>query len=1092
MRKTLLALSALLAGAAAQAQLPALINSGLVLQQGSQLHEEGKYKDAIRLYRTIPRNDTNYLRTLYELAMSYEQDSSFQQGLDAIREAEELGTGAMEAQFMLMKASLADDMSQSDRALRLYDSVLAKYPNSDEAMLNRAITLIRLNRHPEAATQLKTLLIGNPYYSSAHMKLATCALKEGRIVPAMMALFTYLVINPEGRHHQAAISLLDQIANNREELQKMIQDRKEEEVFAREERVLLSKMAFESSYKLQTKLDDKIVRQLQALFDIVKYDESSDDFYMQFYVPFLRALADNKHFEPIVNHAFSSVQVDLIQKYMKHNTREVKNAIAEAVNYFNGIRSTRELQASRRAAAPAQYITANNSLAARGRVNDKQDPTGTWEYFYARGNVKAIGNYDEKGERHGYWKYFYGNGVVSGTDNWIHGVQTGADTVYFMDGSLSSTATYSSTGKLDGAKTQYFSNGRRKSVTSYKDGKEDGPFQVFYASGRTRVEGSMKDDKQTGTFKRYLKNGKLEIECHYENGELEGLYKSYHDNGQLAYEASYKAGKIEGIAKNYHANGKLKDQRSFVDGLMEGDLKEYDAAGVLRSNSPFVKGKLQGTAHFYDWDGKESSTSVYDKGVMNEVRYLDKRGQEIAAFKRKGRSFPFTAYTPDGSKNADQTYNDKGERDGLLTLFYPDGKVHQTIPYKNGSIEGTVTSFYPDGTKEFEIAYKDGDKDGLDKTWHPNGKLQQVGYYKEGDQDGDWSTFNLDGTPDEHYTYRDNDLTGYSESYLANGRLDNETVYDGGWLRAINQYDSTGKRIFHTELNNKSSRYTSIYPNGQKRYDGQYEYGDYQGKMTHYYFNGKVQREKTYDRGLLQGPYIEYFFNGKTQLTGQYELGDRVGPWKHYSEDGHLNEEENYVNGELDGKDKIYFANGKPKWVFEYRSGEKHGICERYAPDGSLIMALQFVEGELKAYSYMGKDGKLVPFIPLPDGTGHLVAYYANGTKSAEMDYLDSRFNGDYILYHDNGKVYYKSKEVYGQTNGVAYEYYRDGKVYSEYKYDHDQLTGAYKLYHENGKVKEEGEYVNGVANGWESQYDASGKRISYLFYYYGLLMDAK
>ncbi|RYY89442.1 MAG: tetratricopeptide repeat protein, partial [Chitinophagaceae bacterium] len=513
MRKILLAMTALLAAYMSDAQMPALINSGLLLQQGNQLHEEGKYKEAIALYKTVPRNDTNYLRVLYELAMSHERDSSFEQALLAIRSAEEMGTGAMRARFQLMKANVYDDMSQPARALAIYDSVLVEYPESDEAMLNRAITLMRLDRHAEAETQLKTLLVNNPYYASAHMKIAGCALKQGRIVPGMMALFTYLIVSPEGRHSRSAINLLNELSNYSPETQEIIQGRKQEdEVFAREERVVLSKMAFDRNYKLQTDIDDKIIRQLQALFDIVKYDESSSDFYMQYYVPFLRTMAEKKRFEPVVMHAFSGVKLEVIQKYHKKHSREVKAAIDDIVAYLDGIRGTRELIANKRSSAPALYAIANNRFVGKGLSNAKQDPVGDWEYYYEQGNLKAIAHYNSEGKREGTWKYFYANGRVSGIDHWSNGVQTGTDTVYFMDGVLSSTSFYKD-GELDGNRTLYHGNGRIKSVTMFKNGKEEGPYKLYFSSGRTQVEGSMKDEKIHGAFTRYYRTGVKELEC---------------------------------------------------------------------------------------------------------------------------------------------------------------------------------------------------------------------------------------------------------------------------------------------------------------------------------------------------------------------------------------------------------------------------------------------------------------------------------------------------------------------------------------------------------------------------------------------------
>ena len=47
-----------------------LINSGELITKGISLHDEGKYKESIDLYKKISRGDTNYYRAIYELAYS--------------------------------------------------------------------------------------------------------------------------------------------------------------------------------------------------------------------------------------------------------------------------------------------------------------------------------------------------------------------------------------------------------------------------------------------------------------------------------------------------------------------------------------------------------------------------------------------------------------------------------------------------------------------------------------------------------------------------------------------------------------------------------------------------------------------------------------------------------------------------------------------------------------------------------------------------------------------------------------------------------------------------------------------------------------
>src|SRR5687767_2098819 len=48
-----------------------LINSHDIIQNAVVLHDEGKYDQAVKLYKKIGRNDSNYALALVELSLSY-------------------------------------------------------------------------------------------------------------------------------------------------------------------------------------------------------------------------------------------------------------------------------------------------------------------------------------------------------------------------------------------------------------------------------------------------------------------------------------------------------------------------------------------------------------------------------------------------------------------------------------------------------------------------------------------------------------------------------------------------------------------------------------------------------------------------------------------------------------------------------------------------------------------------------------------------------------------------------------------------------------------------------------------------------------
>ncbi|MCW3073800.1 MAG: phophatidylinositol-4-phosphate 5-kinase [Flaviaesturariibacter sp.] len=1091
MRNTFVCLALLFcAGTTAIAQSPAVFNSGMVLSEAIKLHDKEEYKKAVTLFKSIPRNDTNYVKALYEMSLSYLLDSNYTAALAACEEGLKQDPEDQELDLLISKGSILDEMGKREEALATYNAALQKYPASQGLLLNKAITLLRADIPQEAEVILQNLVLTNPYYASAHMKLANCAISQGRPIPAMLSLFSYLMISPNGRHFNSAIQLLSAISKNDDAIRELVESRKNaEETFGRAEQVILSKIALDKDYKQQTAIDDPIIRQLQALMDIIQYDESSDDFYMQYYVPVFKQIITTKRFEPLVNLGFSNVNLEAIQKYVKKNSKEIKEAANEVSVYFNQIRTTRELSYKKRLNAPALYhYDTDNTIIGKGRTNAKNDPVGTWEYYFDNGNLKARGDYSEESKKQGLWKFQYANGKQSGIENWQNDVQHGEDIIYFLNGNTM-VKTLFTEGKRNGESTKYYSIGHIRSITPYKDNQENGVYREFYSSGRKYIEATMAADKNNGTYTSYYKNGKIAKTCTYKDGLLEGPYKSYHENGQLSFEATYTNDKLNGEAKNYHENGKLKETRRFVNDKLEGEDLEYNNEGVLITKVSYKDGKAQGLAYYYDADGKLYSTFLFDKDIFKEARYYDKSGKEISTSARKGKNMDLTVYSPEGFKGSFFTYNDAGQKINTGTYYYASGKVKETNEYKEGQVQGMCIGYYQNGTKEYEITYANDEKNGPATFYHLNGKIKSSGFYKDGDADGDWTNYNEKGNVTEKFTYLNGDLTGYSETYLPNGKLDLEEVYQKGWLTSLHQYDSTGKTIFSGAFKNGNGKYESIFPNGKKRYEGTYKNGEFDGPFTVYYGNGGIRVKKGFDRGLLQGNYTDYHVNGKVASTGEYELGDKKGTWKYYTAAGAIWKEETYAGGKVNGKSIFYHANGKIDREIEYKSGEIHGSYKRYSDDGFLMLTTFYTEGKINGYTYLDKSGQPVKTIHLPGGNGKIESYFASGVRSAEMQYAEGKLQGHFKLYYSTGQLYYQCDNEAGLTQGRATEYYKNGAVQSEYNYYFDNMDGSYKEYHENGKVKEEGQYYNGSENGIFNYYDATGKRTEQRKYYYGILL---
>lgn len=1078
--------------ASAQENNP-LINSGELIDNAIKFHDQGKYKESIELYKKIPRGDTNYYRAIYEMAYSQMLDSQFV----AAKKSCETGLAVPNERwpdYFTLYGNLIDDMGDSERALRIYDSAIKLYPAYAELYLNKGTTLIKLNQYAKAEEVFKQSILINPYLASSHYKLGVCAMQQGRVMQAFLSHINYLLIQPSGRYQANCITSLSTISKAGDDIKELVQKRTEDsgDNFPTIEKIVLSKIALDKQYKPLLKLDDAISRQIQVFFEKVEYDEKDPDFWMQYYVPLFKKIFDEKKFEQFINRLFANVKIDIIQDYIKKNKKELEDIVNETTEYYNQVRATGEINYAIRKDMNVVYHYENGKLFGKGSTKDNGEKlVGNWEFYYSSGNLRSKGNYNENGDRNGPWQYYHFNGKLKGKQIYKDSKLEGEKTFYSDNGTLSSFATFKN-GDEDGESKSYYLIGLTRTIVNYKQGKLNGERKAFFSNGSLQTIENYKEDSLNGPFKTYYKSGPLESQGTYKSGQLDGSYKAFFTNGKLSMEGTYSDGKLKDSWKQYHENGKLKLQEIFAEGIAEGEYSEYYDNGQLFYTCNYKNGKVSGDVEYLDKDGKKFFTYTFENDITKTARYFDKAGKEIGVSERKSKKLNLTSYFSDGFKRSQAVYNDKAEIVGTETYFYRSGKPSSETNYADGQMEGPGFSYHPNGNKQVSTFYVDGEKHGYEKYWYSHGQLQDEGWYQDGMMQGTWLSYDELGNRSYVSEYLNNDLNGYKEEYLPNGKKNNETLYNMGWIEEFIQFDTTGKEINRSSIKNGNGKFKVVFFNGRIFGEGNYVDGELDGSYKFYFFDGKMNTQQFYKRGELDSTYRNYYYGGQLATEGQYKWGEKDGTWKVYFTSGKLNYTEHYINGEITGKKIYYFENGKTDTEIEMEKGGRNGWTKKYDEDGSLQYQLRFKEEIPVAYTYLDKSGKLLPEISIPGGTGVIKTFFTHGSPSSEFSYANGKLHGTNFAYHSNGKLRFQGTEDYGLSEGTYTYNYANGQLQHQYSFLHDNLHGFYKEFNEKGIVIEEGYYYNGLPHDTIKTYDDAGKLKETKYYYYGKLLDVK
>ncbi|HBD93595.1 MAG TPA: hypothetical protein DC057_05440 [Spirochaetia bacterium] len=294
---------------------------------------------------------------------------------------------------------------------------------------------------------------------------------------------------------------------------------------------------------------------------------------------------------------------------------------------------------------------------------------------------------------------------------------------------------------------------------------------------------------------------------------------------------------------------------------------------------------------------------------------------------------------------------------------------------------------------------------------------------------------------------------------------------------------------------------------------------------TNKLFTGKIENNSYstgVKKGLFHGKYVSYFDNGQINTITYFKNGMSVGKCTVYYHDGKLLSESTFKKNMLEGPMKIYHNNGQLYTDSNYKNDKLNGEQRLYAEDGSLklkaVFSMDAISGPIEAYldkilvykRTFDNTGVTIECI-YPNGTPTYLAHYKNNSGinsyietinrrieqeenpnsilmtiendvcrgGARYSTLESstQLYGEFIQYHQNGKVELKGMRKDGKWDGVYEKYSSDGVLLERLNYSAGVLQGISELYYEDtGSLYVKATMNNDEKNGLFEQYYPNGK----------------
>jgi len=114
---------------------------------------------------------------------------------------------------------------------------------------------------------------------------------------------------------------------------------------------------------------------------------------------------------------------------------------------------------------------------------------------------------------------------------------------------------------------------------------------------------------------------------------------------------------------------------------------------------------------------------------------------------KKDNGYWWVDYYIDGTKQMEALSLKEHEElfDGNVTWYYDNGKVMQTVNYKNNLPHGLRKNYHKSGTLKSEYSYIENKISGDWITYHENAQLSESGKYVDGKRTGLWKEYYNNG-----------------------------------------------------------------------------------------------------------------------------------------------------------------------------------------------------------------------------------------------------------------------------------------------------------------------------------------------------------
>lgn len=201
---------------------------------------------------------------------------------------------------------------------------------------------------------------------------------------------------------------------------------------------------------------------------------------------------------------------------------------------------------------------------------------------------------------------------------------------------------------------------------------------------------------------------------------------------------------------------------------------------------------------------------------------------------------------------------------------------------------------------------------------------------------------------------------------------------------------------------------------------------------------------QTDSQGRKQGHWIKKYTNGKIMYEGFFRDDHPAGEFKRYYENEVLKSILVFSSDGTEAEAVLYYPNGYKASEGRYSRQQKNGKWRFFSAvtEGLLISEEEY------------KNDKI---------NGWQIKYYPDSVIAEKQHYSAGIKDGDWIKYHPNGSMHFKTTYENGRLNGKFEAFFENGTTEVLGQYKNNRKEGTWIIYDKNGNIKFKTEYISGM-----------------------------